>query len=154
MQPRNPILWVGERLMAGPPCPVGRPLREGDEVAGFRVVHTPGHTPGHVVFFRDRDQVAIAGDVLANIRFLTGRSGLREPPTFFSIDPAANRRSARLLAGLRPRVACFGHGRPLRDPDLLERFVGRRAGDAPQGHESLAEQCSLRARSRSARPRG
>jgi glyoxylase-like metal-dependent hydrolase (beta-lactamase superfamily II) len=122
--PHNRLLeWVGRLLMAGPPCPVGRLLREGDEVAGFRVVHTPGHTPGHVVFFRDRDRVALAGDVLANLTFLTGRPGLREPPAFFSADPAENRRSARLLAGLRPAVACFGHGPPLRDPGRLERFV-------------------------------
>jgi hydroxyacylglutathione hydrolase len=123
MEPHNRILRLGCSLLSGPPCPVGRVLREGDEVAGFRVVHTPGHTAGHVVFFRDRDRVAIAGDVLANIHFLTGRPGLREPPHFFSADPAGNRRSARLLAGLRPRVVCFGHGPPLCDADLLERFV-------------------------------
>jgi hydroxyacylglutathione hydrolase len=123
MEPRNWIVRLGGPFMAGPPCPVGRVLRDGDEVAGFRVIHAPGHTSGHVVFFRDRDRVAIAGDVLANLRFLTGRPGLREPPHFFSADPAANRRSARLLAGLRPRVVCFGHGPPLRDAHLLERFV-------------------------------
>jgi hydroxyacylglutathione hydrolase len=126
MEPRNWILRLGHRLLSGPSCPVGRALREGDEVAGFRVVHTPGHTPGHVVYFRDRDRVAIAGDVLANIHFATHRSGLREPPHFFSADPAANRRSARLLADLRPLVVCFGHGPPLRDADLLERFVAER----------------------------
>ncbi len=39
------------RRWAGPPHPVGRTLHEGDEVAGFRVVHAPGHCPGEVIFF-------------------------------------------------------------------------------------------------------
>jgi len=34
---------------------------EGDEVAGFRVVHAPGHRPGEVIFFRESDGVAICG---------------------------------------------------------------------------------------------
>jgi glyoxylase-like metal-dependent hydrolase (beta-lactamase superfamily II) len=124
MLPRSRVLDLAVQLLwAGPPCPVGKRLREGDDVAGFRVVHAPGHTPGHVVFFRARDRVAIGGDVLANLNFLTGRPALREPPAILSADPALNRRSARLLAGLRPEVVCFGHGPPLRDAGLLERFV-------------------------------
>ncbi len=33
------------RFWEGPPHPVDAPFREGDEVAGFRVVHAPGHSP-------------------------------------------------------------------------------------------------------------
>jgi hydroxyacylglutathione hydrolase len=95
-------------------------------VAGFRVVHAPGHTPGHVIFFRDADRVALAGDVLANINFLTRKPGLIEPPPFFSADFRQNRRSMGILADLEPAVVCFGHGPPLRDPDLLRRFAARR----------------------------
>lgn len=123
MEPDSPLLRFMTGLWAGPPHPVGRVLRDGDEVGGFRVVHAPGHTPGHVIYIRDADHVAIAGDVLANIHFLTGKPGLREPPAAFSHTPAQNRRSARLLAGLRPSLVCFGHGPPLRDASLLERFV-------------------------------
>jgi glyoxylase-like metal-dependent hydrolase (beta-lactamase superfamily II) len=43
---------------------VARPLSEGDEVAGFRVIHALGHAPGEVIFFRDSDRVAICGDVV------------------------------------------------------------------------------------------
>jgi glyoxylase-like metal-dependent hydrolase (beta-lactamase superfamily II) len=123
MVPRNSLLRLGVRLMAGPPCPVGRTLRDGDEVDDFRVVHAPGHTPGHSLYFRQRDRVVIAGDVLANIHFLTLRPGLIEPPSYFSADRALNRQSVRLLMDLRPRVVCFGHGPPLCEPELLERFV-------------------------------
>jgi glyoxylase-like metal-dependent hydrolase (beta-lactamase superfamily II) len=67
--------------------------------------------------------VAIAGDVLANIHFLTGRPGLREPPPFFSVDYQQNRQSIRRLASLRPTLVCFGHGRPLRDMRQLDQLV-------------------------------
>lgn len=124
MQPDNRIVRLGVRWIGGPPCSVGTRLRDGDEVAGFRVVHAPGHTPGHVIFFRESDRVAIAGDVLANVHFITGRAGLREPPPFFSWDRKMNRGSMRLLADLKPAVTCFGHGPPLRDPRLLDSFLG------------------------------
>lgn len=125
MQPRNWQLAVSRRLFSGPPRAVGHVLHDGDNVAGFRVFHMPGHTPGHVVFFRDTDRLAIVGDVLANIHFLTGRVGVREPPSFFSADPEENRRSILRLAELRPSTICFGHGPPLRSLPVLEQFVAR-----------------------------
>jgi glyoxylase-like metal-dependent hydrolase (beta-lactamase superfamily II) len=125
MAPQNRLIRLSDRFWSGPPHPVGRVLRDGDQVAGFRVVHAPGHTPGQVIYFRESDRVTIAGDVLANIHFLTGRPGLREPPAVFSVDAGQNRRSIRLLAGLRPSLVCFGHGPPLRKPELLERFVAQ-----------------------------
>src|SRR5262245_21547396 len=82
MLPDNRLLRLAQRCWSGPPHPVARVLREGDDVAGFRVVHAPGHTPGQVIFFRDSDRVAIAGDVLANINFLTLKPGLLEPPPY------------------------------------------------------------------------
>jgi glyoxylase-like metal-dependent hydrolase (beta-lactamase superfamily II) len=123
MVPRNFILKVAQRRFAGPPHPVGRVLHDGDEVEGFRVVHAPGHTPGHVIYFRESDGLAIAGDVLRNVRYLTTLPRLGEPPGFFSADPVQNLRSVQILAGLRPKVVCFGHGQPLRDPDKLQRFA-------------------------------
>lgn len=125
MQPNNGIIRLGNRVWSGPPHPVRRVLSEGDEVAGFRVIHAPGHTPGHIIFFRDADRVAIAGDLLANVNFLTGETQLREPPSFFCADAAQNRRSVRMLAELQPRLVCFGHGPPLENPRLLEQFATR-----------------------------
>ncbi len=125
MTPANWIVQLGVRVWAGPAAPVTRVLHDGDEVAGFRVIHTPGHTPGHVLFFRDADRVAVAGDVLANINFLTWQPGLREPPPFFCDNAAQNRDSVRKLAALRPSVVCFGHGPPLYRTELLEKLVER-----------------------------
>jgi hydroxyacylglutathione hydrolase len=123
MVPRNLPIRLSTFFWAGPPCKVDRLLKEGDVVAGFQVLHAPGHTPGHVVFFRESDRVLIAGDVLANLNYLTGRPGLREPPAFFSADPEQNRQSIRAVLALKPAVLCFGHGPPLRSVLDLERLV-------------------------------
>ncbi len=118
---------VQERFWTGPPHPVARALHEGDEVAGFKVLETPGHSVGHVSYWRESDRVLIVGDVLGNMNFITGIPGLNTPPDLFTPDPARNRESARRLAALEPGLACFGHGAPLRDPRKLADFVARLA---------------------------
>jgi glyoxylase-like metal-dependent hydrolase (beta-lactamase superfamily II) len=111
------------RFWTGPPHPVDRALTEGDAVAGFTVLETPGHSRGHVAYWRESDRTLILGDVLTNMNVTTGVSGLHEPLPMFTPDPARNRQSARRLAELRPALACFGHGPPLRDPDRLASFA-------------------------------
>lgn len=125
MLPRTFIVHGLGRLIAGPPHPVARVLHDGDQVGEFRVIHAPGHTPGQVIYFRDSDRVAIVGDVLANISFLTLKPGLRPPPSAFCTDPAQNRRSIELLASLNPTLVLFGHGPPLRKVEQLHWFVAR-----------------------------
>jgi hydroxyacylglutathione hydrolase len=114
-----------QRYWVGPPHPVSRALAEGDEVAGFTVLESPGHSPGQVAYWRESDRVLILGDVLSNVNVRTGRPGLHEPLEVFTPDPRRNRASARRLAELRPRLTCFGHGAPLRDPGRLADFVER-----------------------------
>ena len=125
---RNPKApsWLNktqQRFWTGPPHPVARALTEADEVEGFTVLEVPGHSRGHIAFWRESDRVLILGDVLANMNMITGVPGLNTPPDLFTPDPARNRASARRLAALRPALACFGHGAPLRDPDKLADFV-------------------------------
>jgi glyoxylase-like metal-dependent hydrolase (beta-lactamase superfamily II) len=127
---RNPkapgwLYALQQRMWTGPPHPVARALHEGDEVAGFTVLETPGHCAGHVSYWRESDRTLIVGDVLGNMHFITGIPGLHLPPDMFTPDPARNRESARRLAELRPALACFGHGAPLRDPGKLADFVAR-----------------------------
>jgi hydroxyacylglutathione hydrolase len=122
-QPKHPYPRFGRKLFVGPGRKVDRTLREGDEVAGFKVLDVPGHSPGHVAFWRESDGVLILGDVLNNLNIVTGARGLHEPPWFVSTDPAENRRSARRLAQLEPKLALFGHGPRLRDTRKFVDFV-------------------------------
>jgi hydroxyacylglutathione hydrolase len=103
---------------------VARSLREGDDLGhGFTVLETPGHSDGHLAFWRERDRTLVVGDVFLNMHVLTTRPGLHEPPRVLTRDPGRNRQSARRLAALEPELALFGHGPPLRDPAALAAFV-------------------------------
>jgi glyoxylase-like metal-dependent hydrolase (beta-lactamase superfamily II) len=123
--PKAPALLnkVQARWWTGPPHPVAKALSEGDQVAGFTVLETPGHSIGHIALWRESDRTLILGDVLNNMNVHTGVPGLHQPPDMFTPDPVRNRASARRLAALRPELVCFGHGAPLRDPDKLAAFV-------------------------------
>jgi glyoxylase-like metal-dependent hydrolase (beta-lactamase superfamily II) len=120
---RHPIARAFARLWEGPPHKVDTILREGDTVAGFRLIHAPGHAPGEVIFFRDSDRVAICGDVIRSISYLTMRFRLDEPPDHLTPDPAENRRSIRKLAELEPRMILPGHGPAVTDMAAFQRFA-------------------------------
>ena len=125
--PPAPGRGRGAALLAKLPLPdphaVERQLREGDEVAGFRVLDTPGHSPGHVSYWRESDRTLVCGDVFFNLNPLTLKRGLREPPRLLTHDPALNRESARRLGRLRPALVLFGHGPPHRDTESFARFA-------------------------------
>ena len=96
--------------------PVARTLAERDALtAGFVVLDTPGHSPGHVSFWRASDRTLICGDVFFNLKLPAPTPGLRQPFDLFTPDPAANRESERKLAGLAPAIVGFGHGPVIRD---------------------------------------
>jgi hydroxyacylglutathione hydrolase len=110
----------GRMVPAAKAHPVQRALREGDEVAGFSVLDTPGHSPGHVSFWRESDRVLVCGDVMWGYNPFIFSGGIREPFPVVSPDHKLNRESARRLATLEPELVCFGHGPPLRD---TARFI-------------------------------
>ncbi|HEX8745511.1 MAG TPA: MBL fold metallo-hydrolase [Thermoleophilaceae bacterium] len=123
-QPGHPRNRFSARFLAGPGRQVDRVLREGDELAaGFEVIETPGHSLGHLSFWRESDRALILGDVLFGMHPSTGVPGLHEPPVPFTPDPPRNRESARRLAPLEPALVCFGHGPPLRDARRFVDFV-------------------------------
>jgi glyoxylase-like metal-dependent hydrolase (beta-lactamase superfamily II) len=124
-QPDHPVNRLIHRFWLGPPHPVARRLEEGDLVAGFEVLHVPGHSAGHVAYWRESDRALIVGDVVTNLDTLTGIPGLHEPKRIFTPDPERNRESIRRLAALEPELVCFGHGKPLRDPQKLRDFAAR-----------------------------
>lgn len=104
---------------------VDRALTEGDEVAGFTVLDTPGHSPGHVSYWRESDRTLLCGDVMWGYNPFLMRGPIREPFTSFSPDAELNRASARRLAELEPALVCFGHGKPLRDPAKFAAAIAK-----------------------------
>jgi glyoxylase-like metal-dependent hydrolase (beta-lactamase superfamily II) len=122
---RQPKHWLNTligKVWPGPGHPVDRVLREGDEVAGFKVLDTPGHSAGHVSFWRESDRTLVCGDVVNGMNLLTTIPGLHEPIGIFTPDPERNRRSAKRLAELEPALVCFGHGPPWRDTRAFVDF--------------------------------
>ena len=122
-QPHALINRVFAKVMLGPGHPVERELAEGDQVAGFTVLHVPGHSAGHIALWRERDGVLILADVLNNQHPLLGfPRGLRLPLDVFTPDPAENRRSAKRLGELGAETVLFGHGPVHRGAEAFRAF--------------------------------
>ncbi len=106
---RNPLLRRGMAVRRWPTAPVTRMLVEGDDVAGFQVIDTPGHTRGHISLRRD-DGVLFAADAFGNL--LPGvRVGVMK---LLCDDPDQARASASKLAGMDVSTVVFSHGAMLR----------------------------------------
>ncbi len=96
------------------------------QMPGFRWIHTPGHTPGHVSFFRESDRSLIAGDAFVNVRqdaiykVLIQEQEISGPPRYFTTDWQAAKVSVGKLEALKPAVAVTGHGQPLLGENLTE----------------------------------
>jgi len=98
----------------GGPLTVAGTVAEGDVVAGFEVVHLPGHAPGLIGLWRASDRLALASDAFYTLDPQTGIAGdVRLPHAAFNHDTEQARASLRKLAALRPAVAWSGHDSPL-----------------------------------------
>ena len=97
-------------------------------LVGWEVIATPGHSPGHISFFRPDDRVLLAGDAFATMDMdswaglASGRKRLSRGGAPFNIDWHATKASVRRLAELHPNVVACGHGIPLVDDALPERM--------------------------------
>jgi len=84
---------------------VERKLKEGDEVFGFKVLHTPGHTPGSICLFDPKDKILISGDtIFADGVGRTDLSGGNENDLNKSIEKLSNLKVETILPG---------HGEPV-----------------------------------------
>jgi glyoxylase-like metal-dependent hydrolase (beta-lactamase superfamily II) len=102
-------LQLGAALGRGkhPPCPVDRPLNDGDRLGPVRVLHTPGHTPGHLAFWWPERRVLFAGDAVTTYpEFDAGWPA-------FTLNPTQHRTSLGRMAELDPEVIAVGHGEPI-----------------------------------------
>lgn len=92
----------------------------------FRWIHTPGHSPGHVSLFREKDRTLLAGDAFVTVKqdslykVLTQKQEVNGPPRYFTTDWKAAKESVQELASLKPAVAVTGHGLPVIGEELSE----------------------------------
>lgn len=92
----------------------------------WRYIHTPGHTPGHISLYRERDGVLIAGDAVATtqtesmLSVLSYRKKVSGPPKYYTYDWLAAENSVRKLTELKPDVLASGHGKPLYGEQMKE----------------------------------
>lgn len=93
---------------------------------GWRWLHTPGHSVGHVALWREGDRTLISGDAIVS----TGQESAYEvavqepemhgPPMYLTVDWQAAEESVKALAALEPELVLTFHGRPLRGPEMRD----------------------------------
>jgi glyoxylase-like metal-dependent hydrolase (beta-lactamase superfamily II) len=128
--PPDPSVGGGLMSLSSPLYPRGpidvsrwlQPLPADGGVPGmpeWRWIPTPGHSPGHVSLWRQRDRTLIAGDAFITTKqesayaVATQRPELHGPPMYFTPDWDSARDSVRRLAALQPELVVTGHGRAL-----------------------------------------
>lgn len=95
------------------PVEIAGTVSEGDEVAGFRVIHLPGHAPGLIGLWRDSDRLALVSDCFYTLDMWGRSCPASVPAETYNYDTEEARQSMRKLAGLEPAAAWPGHAKPL-----------------------------------------
>ena len=125
-----PVAWVRWiypfllRRWDGGAVKIAGTIAEGDEIAGFRVIHFPGHAPGLIGLWRESDRVALVSDVVYLIDsgrlkpLPEGEASVPHPA--WAWDHKKAKESVRRLAALDPRVVGAGHEHPLHGESLRE----------------------------------
>lgn len=95
---------------------------------GWRWLHTPGHTEGHISLFRDRDRILLAGDAFTTVKqesvfaVISQDKEVNGPPKYFTTDWQSAWQSVKKLEGLKPSAVVTGHGMALRGDTLSEEL--------------------------------
>ena len=111
----------------GGPVKIAATVTEGDEVAGFRVVHFPGHAPGLIGLWRDSDRLALVSDVFYTLDIWGRDAAAHLPFDAYNYDTGQARESLRKLAAMEPAAAWAGHAKPVLEDvrATLERAADR-----------------------------
>jgi len=118
-------LWAHAETASRISAPVERMLAEGDviDLAGpvperWRVLHTPGHAPGHVCL-HDEAGTLVVGDMVASVGTILIAPGDGDMKVYLE--------QLERLAALDARLALPAHGEPIDNPSLLfRRYVAHR----------------------------
>ncbi|WP_439556094.1 MBL fold metallo-hydrolase [Dyadobacter sp.] len=92
----------------------------------WKYYHTPGHAPGHISLWREKDKVLLSGDAFVTTRqesalsVATQRKVLSGPPKYFTYDWEQSKESVNLLAELNPEIVASGHGKPMSGAEMQQ----------------------------------
>lgn len=126
--PRLHAAWDGSAVE------IAGTIAGGELVAGFRVIHIPGHAPGQIALFRERDRLLLAADAIYTLDAETGQSAsARVPHPFSNWDTELARESIRRLIPLQAASVWAGHSEPVSDGDVAEQLQ-RAAGFEEHGY--------------------
>jgi glyoxylase-like metal-dependent hydrolase (beta-lactamase superfamily II) len=124
LYPRGPIN-LGNRLRELPIASAGAQ----SALPGWQVLHTPGHTAGHVSFFREEGRVLLAGDAFCTTKpesffesTVAQNPEMHGPPAYFTSDWTRAGQSVSRLAQLDPLVVAPGHGKPIAGSQVAEEL--------------------------------
>ncbi|MBX3217506.1 MAG: MBL fold metallo-hydrolase [Labilithrix sp.] len=119
-------VWAHELTASRVDVPVARRLADGDEIVlegprdeTWRVLHTPGHAPGHVCLFEPRSRTVVVGDMVASVGTILVAPGDGDMTLYLE--------QLERLAALDASLALPAHGEPIDDPTaLFHRYVAHR----------------------------
>jgi hydroxyacylglutathione hydrolase len=97
----------------GGPVQIAGTVSEGDEIAGFRVIDLPGHSPGLIGLWRESDRLALVSDLIYTIDMFGRDSPPHVPVPTYNYDIEQARASIRKLAEMEPAVVWSGHAKPV-----------------------------------------
>ena len=98
-------------------------------LSDWKWVHTPGHSPGHVSFFRQSDGALVVGDAFVTVKqeslfkVLVQEQEISGPPRYFTTEWTQAWHSVKKLKDLKPTVAITGHGLPMDGQALTENLT-------------------------------
>lgn len=104
----SPMFTLMSKMMRFRPVKPDLVLEEGDEIAGFKVIHTPGHTIGHICLYQP-ERLIFAGDALRS----DSRGNPRAMSKQMTLDIQEAWKSARKIASLDFDLLLPGHGAPV-----------------------------------------
>ncbi|WP_277631530.1 MBL fold metallo-hydrolase [Atopococcus tabaci] len=114
----------------------------------FQWIHVPGHTPGQVALFREKDRLLLSADAFVSTKqeklyqVATQQFEINGPPAYLTTDWEAAKESVIRLQQLKPEYAVTGHGPAARGEDLqtgLERLVERWEDEVVPDHGRFVE---------------
>ncbi len=114
--------FLHRRFWDGGPVKIADTVSEGDDVAGFRVIHIPGHAPGQIALWRESDRLALTTDCFYTLDRWGRDSAAHVPFGTYNLDTEQARASIRKIAALEPAACWPGHANAVAGTDVRARL--------------------------------